>query len=157
MGVLALLLILGRSLHAWLFSGPGWHRKISALAPVVPPSMLGGFVGLFALIAWKEVLDYDVVVDKARDQLHEIVTNLVPHAFAALTLGFAAGSALGGSSSATSSYNNNLASSQNSDVFASWHKTVSVLWHEGIPMLLYDQVVVVKLLPPFEIHLLPTR
>lgn len=57
--------------------------------------------------------------------LHELVTNLIPFAFAGLMLGFAAGRSLG---------------SDAKDLVMSWRMVGTVLFHEGIPMLLYTQV-----------------
>jgi hypothetical protein len=108
--MLALLLVIGRWAHSEAFK----HRRFSALGAGIPPSLLGGLVGLLVLIGLKEVASMDRLVDKARDQLHEMVTDLIPHAFAALTLGFAAGSSLGGHRPLGSS----------ADLFASWHQVV---------------------------------
>jgi hypothetical protein len=100
-----------------------------------------------------------------RTNLHEMVINLVPHAFAALTLGFAAGSSFGGADKKNWAnqalhavehrrgivgggvgggsglyFGEGSGGRTIEAVFASWHQIGSVLWHEGIPMLLYDQV-----------------
>jgi hypothetical protein len=52
-------------------------------------------------------------------------TNLVPHAFAALTLGFAAGSSLGRGAGSGGTLG------PGGDAFTSWHQLGSVLWNEG--------------------------
>lgn len=53
-------------------------------------------------------------------------TNLVPHAFAALTLGFAAGSSLGRGAGSGGALGPG-----GGDAFTSWHQLGSVLWNEG--------------------------
>lgn len=54
------------------------------------------------------------------------VNNLIPHAFAALTLGFAAGSGLGSPKKDVA-----LSISSASEFFASWQQMGAVLWQEG--------------------------
>ena len=154
-GLLALLLVLGRTIHGQIFRSPR-----SVLGAGCPPCIIGGFIGLAILIFMQEACGLPDEVSKARSNLHEMVINLVPHAFSALTLGFAAGSSFGGDHSKDkhkwgSSANGSGGGgggggiggsisggvSESMDVvFASWHQLGSVLWHEGIPMLLYDQV-----------------
>lgn len=70
---------------------------------------------------------FSFILSQARDQLHEMNTNLVPHAFAALTLGFGAGSSLGRSRGSGGA----LTSGGAGDAFTSWHQLGSVLWNEG--------------------------
>jgi len=70
-GLLALLLVFGRSLHGMLFK----HRRISALGAGCPPSMLGGLVGLVVLIIMREVLGMREVVNNARDDFHEMASS----------------------------------------------------------------------------------
>ena len=85
-GLLALLLVLGRTLHGHIF-----RRRRSVVGAGVPPCLLGGLVGLCILVFMQEGCGLQDEVTKARANLHEMVINLVPHAFAALTLGFASG------------------------------------------------------------------
>eukprot|EP00614_Pseudopedinella_elastica_P003623 CAMPEP_0172603580 /NCGR_PEP_ID=MMETSP1068-20121228/23838_1 /TAXON_ID=35684 /ORGANISM="Pseudopedinella elastica, Strain CCMP716" /LENGTH=279 /DNA_ID=CAMNT_0013405371 /DNA_START=105 /DNA_END=941 /DNA_ORIENTATION=+ len=133
-GLLASLLVAGRAAHAELFK----HPRISALGTGAPPSMIGGLLGLFVLMTAKNVFGMDEVVENARDHLHEMVTNLIPYAFAALTLGFAAGTSLGGAKGRERPGGGQ--GSVGDDLLTSWHKMGSILWQEGMPMLLYDQV-----------------
>lgn len=53
------------------------------------------------------------------------VITLQPHAFAALTLGFACGSSFGGRNTSMASDN----------FFLSWHQLGTILWHEGVCIL----------------------
>lgn len=76
LGLLACLYIMGEFSHKKIFKSYRSPTFI-ALGTGVPPSLVGGFIGLIILFILKELIGFNFLVDNCKDQLHEMVHKLI--------------------------------------------------------------------------------